>query len=389
MDFRIAQANDTSAVKELWAYSFESYEPYYSWYFDNIYQPDQTLCCFDGNILAASLQLAPYKMMLRGKPVTVCYIVGVITAAPYRSQGVAAKLMKFAYDHLRQKGIALSILLPASPEFYRKTSFAYIYEEHRFDIALKDLSLIAVPFGRWQRGSIDSIDFLDLVYRQMTAGKNGYIIRTKQNWHNYLQEHVGDGGKIALLQSNAGQAAGYLLYTLKDKYFHINELGYFSPQAQKSAFHFALGHQNEAQRFSWSAPIDDCAYLQLPQQDGISARPFVMGRIIDPIMALKSISYPTHARGSLILEIQDQQIADNNLKLLIKVADQAMCIENLEKSTPAHVTIDISALTTLLWGRLSVKQLVEQMGSVSGFEIPLKFLSTLFPRCDNWINEHS
>jgi predicted acetyltransferase len=389
MDFRMATDNDTTAVKELWAYSFESYEPYFSWYFSDIYKPEQTLCCFDDDILAASLQLAEYRMMLRGQPVPVAYIVGVITAAPYRFQGIASRLLAFAFQELRKRGIALAILLPASPTVYGKNSFAYTYEEHRYDIDLKDLAPLAMPFGNWRMGGLDDIELIDQVYQKMTAAKNGYILRNQQNWRNYLNEHVGDGGRIALLYDDQGQIAGYLLYTCKDDLFSINELGYASKEAQSSAFQFALGHVNEAKRFYWAAPIDDCAYLSLASQEGIAARPFIMARIIDAVAALEAASYPTHARGSMIVQILDKQIEENNLTLMIKVADQKLTAEVIEEPTPAHITMDISALASLLWGRLSVKQLSEQTDKLSGFDLPLEFLSTLFPPCASWMNEHS
>ncbi|MGI6361798.1 MAG: GNAT family N-acetyltransferase [Bacillota bacterium] len=391
MDFRIAQKSDTEKIKELWSYSFESYEPYYSWYFDTVYQPDLTLCCYDDEVLAASLQLAPYKMMLRGKELDLCYMVGVISAAPYRNRGVAAKLMQYAYTHLRNKGFAYSALLPVAPDFYRKTSFTYTYKEHRYKIKLRDLRPIAKSSGHWHASNINeqTISFMEQVYRKMTASQNGYIIRNHKNWQNFLEEHVGEGGRIALLTDETKNPAGYLLYQFKDQLFEVREMGYINRKAQKSAFHFILTHQNEAENFFWAAPASDCSYLELSSQEGIFVRPFVMSRVLDPVAALQSISYPEQVRGSAIIKIVDQQITENNLILLIKTHDGKMNIDKCPPGTLPHITLEISALTSLIWGYLSVEQLVEQVQTITGYQQPLSFLAALFPPCSTWINEHT
>lgn len=390
MKFSLAKSSDTEDIKKLWAYSFESYEPYFSWYFNTIYQTEQTLCAFEGQELLACLQMIPYHLFLRGSELPATYIVGVIASPAARGQGIGTVLMEQAFIHLNKQNIPVSLLLPACPDFYFPLGFAYCYEEHRWQVPLtwlKKLAQSPAP-GKWQEAGCNEADIeaLDSVYRTMTAGKNGFILRNKTNWQNYLTEFINDGGKIWLFSDGLNPQA-YLLYSFKDRVFAAREMGYTSFAAQRAAFAFIMGHLNEADKLHWSAPPSDPAYLLLPFQDGISSRPFVMGRTINAAKLLSAIPYPPQIKANIGITISDKHAPWNNQSLLISISEGQAAISETKEEFACQ--IDSKALTSLIFGHQSAKDLAWQESIRGAQKEELEVLEACFPLCDNWINEQS
>lgn len=390
MEFRLAKSSDTEAIKKLWAYSFESYEPYFSWYFDTIYKQDQTLCAFEGEELLASLQMIPYQLFLRGSVLPTTYIVGVITSPAARGQGIGRVLMEKAFAHLNNQNIPVSLLLPACPDFYFPLGYAYCYEEHRWQVPLTWLKKLthSPAKGKWQEAGCNQADIetLDSIYQNMTAGKNGFIIRNKTNWQNFLTEFINDGGKIWLFGDEDNPQA-YLLYSFKDRTFMVREMGYTSFAAQRAAFRFIMGHLNEADKLTWSAPPSDPAYLLLPFQDGITTRPFVMGNIINATSLLTAIHYPPQIEANIGITISDKHAPWNDKSLLISISEGQASISETEEKFDFQ--IDTNALTALIFGRQSAEALAWQESIWGAQKEELELLDACFPLCDNWISEQS
>ncbi|MEG1501271.1 MAG: GNAT family N-acetyltransferase, partial [Clostridiales bacterium] len=303
MEFRLAEEKDTLAIKKLWSYSFESYQPYFDWYFHTIYSPQRTLGLWEKENLLASLQLAPYKMQIRGQALDCNYIVGVITSPACRGRHIGWQLMQEALAYLQKNSLPLAVLKPAASDFYYKLGFSFCYEDIIWKMPLLSIKNLLPPKNealiQWQ--AIDIIDipqniiFLDQIFQGMNQNPahklNGYILRNQMNWQNYLEEHLGDGCRCWLMKRN-GLPAAYLLFLLKDKQFQLREMAFIDFQAQKEAFAFIYGHQNEAENFIWTAPSWDKSYLQLTYQNGLALHPSKMGKIIHIPQTLSLISYP-------------------------------------------------------------------------------------------------
>ena len=77
MHFRLAVESDRGLVESLWDYCFEHREdPFFQWYFNHFYQPENVLMGFEGDDMACLTHLNPYTLCLRGKAVDTSYIVG-------------------------------------------------------------------------------------------------------------------------------------------------------------------------------------------------------------------------------------------------------------------------------------------------------------------------
>lgn len=279
--YRWAKPADKQAVMDLWAMDFESYEPYFSWYFSNIYRPELTLCDVEGEQLAAALQLAPYTLALHGRELPVCYMVGVITDPAYRRQGRGQALLRQAHSWLQANNYAAALLYTDIPDFYAPLGYRHCYSQ-------QTLTLPARPAPApppWRHGA--DIPALDVIYQRMTARYDGYILRGKKNWRNYLDDHACDGARL-LLDERA-----YLLYSQQQDKLHIIELGFSDQESLLSALN--QGRYLAAQAglpLIWHAPVDAPALLPHIPAACWQPRPFVMALPLDARVNFRPLGRP-------------------------------------------------------------------------------------------------
>ena len=119
MEFRIATAQDTPHVENLWAYCFEPKEdPFFQYYFTNCYEPENTMVGLEQGQLLSTVHLRQYNINVRGAVLPTSYMVGVATHPAARRGGVGGALLKTSLEELRNRGQVLTILMPSKAAFY-------------------------------------------------------------------------------------------------------------------------------------------------------------------------------------------------------------------------------------------------------------------------------
>jgi predicted acetyltransferase len=387
MEIRITTPHDLEQVKKLWAYCFENYEPFFSWYFREYYQGENTLGLFQDGKLLSNLQLIPYDIFLRGKVLPTSYIVGVASFPEARSGGLAGKLMVEALRELYQREHTIALLMPFKGEFYYPYQFEFCYHHYKYEIRLEDLKSISTNYGDFfeLEGTNNSAE-LDEVYRRFTLDKHGYIVRNPLKWRLLLEEHEGEKGFGYILRKE-GRAEGYILYYLKDNKMVIREMAYTNWQAQKSLFRFMYNHRSQVEYLEWNAPLDDGSFYYLGDpKKGITLFPFLTARIVDARKLLEGIVYSADIQASLVIRIVDKLASWNNKVFSISVGEGQAKVE--ETNAQEDISIDIGALTQLVFGRLEVDKLIYQGRLQSTNPESQIMLRKLFPLCNNYINEY-
>ena len=68
MDFRLASPEDRGLVESLWDYCFEHREdPFFQWYFNHFYQPENVLMGFQDDEMACLTHLNPLHTVPKGQ----------------------------------------------------------------------------------------------------------------------------------------------------------------------------------------------------------------------------------------------------------------------------------------------------------------------------------
>jgi predicted acetyltransferase len=243
-----AKPDDIIQIKVLWGEAFGFGEPYFSWYFQNIYRPERTLCLFVDSIMASTIQYAPKKLKLHGHEVAIAYIVGLCTRRSMQRRGYGHKLLKYALAKLRDT-YRMLMLYTDIPEFYQPYGFSRCYSLRR---QMFQAAFNPAVMRQWRLGSLNEEDIAayDAIYKKMTADLDGYIIRDQAGWRHFFADFLCDKGSL-YLSSDA-----YLLWLVENDQCKIKEIGYTDNSALKNAL--ALGrHVAKIQGFAniiWDAP---------------------------------------------------------------------------------------------------------------------------------------
>jgi predicted acetyltransferase len=346
--YRWAKDKDKQAVMALWAKDFESYEPYYSWYFSAVYRPELTLCDFAGPRLAAMLQLSPYTLSLRGAALPAAYLVGVISEPDFRRQGRGQSLLREAHSRMERAGYAAALLYTDIAGFYAPLGYRHCYTRQQLSLPAAP----APPFtaqdsspAAWRAGALaEDIAELAAIYESMSARYEGYIRRSPADWQKYLGEHSCDKARLAL---HTGRA--YLLYRLEKENLHIIELGFADATALTGALAEAarLAAAAGAKRLNWPAPPDAPQLAPYIAPACWQARPFVMARLINWRQIAKALACPTAA-------------------------------------LPLLARLDTATQTRLIFG---VPAALEHSAELTSREREL--LTELFPPLITWVNEYT
>lgn len=140
MDFRLASKEDRGLVESLWDYCFEHREdPFFQWYFNHFYQPENVLIGFQDDEMACLTHLNPYTLSLRGKAIDTSYIVGLATHPAARRGGIGGKLLTAALVEMKRRGHYVNILMPSKAGFYQPYGYELYCHQWKETLPLEAL----------------------------------------------------------------------------------------------------------------------------------------------------------------------------------------------------------------------------------------------------------
>lgn len=270
MIIRYARKQDSPQVKRLWAAAFGDEEPYFSWYFREIFRPQRTLAVFDGQEMLACLQLAPYTLSLHSQPLPVAYLVGVTTAEAFRHRGIGHRLLHYALAELAASKFQLALLYTDIPAYYAPLGFTQCYTLRQLIFSADDGEL---PAG-WQDYpfTTTSIRHLNNIYQKMCSEFDGFLLRNENNWRSFLGEHFSEGGGILATDHS------YLLWTKDKEILRLRELGFLDRKSLRHSLEFAqrFAAARGCSHLQWLAPQN----IPLIRQRSETAFPWVMARCL-------------------------------------------------------------------------------------------------------------
>ena len=183
--------------------------------------------------------------------------------------------------------------------------------------------------------------------------------RTAFQWRKLLsvvtQENV-----LCAVVYRAGKAVGYMLYSLTDGTFNVQELLTQDAAAKNRLLQYAAGHRSEAQEFCWLAEPWDKTYLGFggPGAYGQTAAVYD-GTLLDARLALAKLPVAeSMSSGSVVVLLTDKMIERNNHLLQLRTSPGKLeAVSTLEQE---EVTMDMGAFTQLYFGAFSASELWRQ-----------------------------
>ncbi|MDR1336852.1 MAG: GNAT family N-acetyltransferase [Tannerella sp.] len=124
-------------IMELWQTVFGDSDDFIRLYSDWVYREENVLVIREHGRVVSALQIAPYEMTCCGTTIPIAYVCGVCTLPSERGKGRMTRLMHQALDVMRDRGYALTTLIPASEGLFNlyarfgyATAFDHSVEMH-------------------------------------------------------------------------------------------------------------------------------------------------------------------------------------------------------------------------------------------------------------------
>lgn len=404
MEFRIATAQDTEAVKNLWAYCFETAEdPFFQYYFSKAYEPEHTMVGYEGKLLASMVHLRQYTLQVRGAQLPVSYMVGVATDPVARRGGIGGQLLLASLEELKRRGQGMTILMPSKAAFYQQYGWELYAHQWVQTMALEELRPLTdktLHFGLLQ--SDDEWFKLSPVYEAYTKGLSGYAVRGETEWRRLLGSFFAEGVRVAYVADEAGSIEGYAVYRLGTEEIPVTEFVYTSRRAQKGLLNYLYNHRSQGSSIRWNEGLQDESYIFHPNgKTGHTTMPYMMSRIVDVATAMASV--PVHidshwqhrpnvsetGQYTFTLGVKDGLASWNEGTYEVTIQSNGTVQANKVADTitaKAQVISEVGALSLLLMGRLRASELVFE-GKLTGDEAVVTMLDRLYPKQNTYINE--
>ncbi|SNV74618.1 GNAT family N-acetyltransferase [Veillonella rodentium] len=395
MEFRIATAQDTLHVENLWAYCFEPKEdPFFQYYFSNCYEPENTVIGVEQGQLLSTVHLRQYNLNVRGAVLPTSYMVGVATHPAARRGGVGGALLTAALEELRKRGQAMTILMPSKASFYQQYGWELYAHQWVQTMPLEELRPLTdklLQFGLLN--SVDQWTLLDPVYKAYTKGLCGYAERGEKEWTRLLGSFFAEGVNVAVVHNDEGVVEGYAVYRLGQPEIPVTEFVYTTRRAQRALLNYFYNHRSQGTTIRWNEGLHDTYYRFYPDgKTGHTTMPYMMSRIVDVKTALEAIPVNLDAVMmpiSLTFAVKDSLCSWN--KGLYEVQFGASLTPSVKKLSKVvdekgDITIEVGALSQLLMGTLSARDLAFE-GKLEGGAEWLDYFDILYPIQKTYINE--
>lgn len=360
----IVRPEHTGQVKEMWKYCFGDDDNFIDWFFSNVYDCKNTVAVYDGECIAANLQMFPEEISLCGKTLSAMYVGGVAVRPEYRGKGLVTKLFYDAFNLMYERGTALALLIPFKFSFYRKYGFEATHFLSDYEGNIEEL----VAFKRSGGEFTTSLQGATDIYSSFVKDKNAYLIRGNKDFASITDELKVSGGKFYALSEG-----GYLYYKIENNCFNVFEIAYKGYNELTKLLGFIYSHASQVQNFKIRTAAD--GFLrQVLCDKGVSeiTYPHVMTRIINAKEILETLSTKM-LPGNVALEIKDDIITQNNKAYSVSPFNA--------EETEFGMSININTLSLLATGTISPKT-GEDMGLINASNQ----LDRLFIKKNNYIN---
>ena len=241
-------------VKDLWNYCFYDADPYLSWYYDNVFKPENTVAAMEDDKVLSALQLLDFDVAIRGKVYPCTYIAGVSTVPEFRGKGLASMVMNHAEEIAKSRGKKFALLTPSIDNFYEKFGYTSCYERLEFSYMPGDFKPEKSSCTAKKAGKADADDMAE-IYSAFCAEYDGYVKRTEKDFIDIIDQYSLESGGVYIFYDKNDNPSGYIVYDLSDRTIFADEIAYTSKEGLNAILEFIYLHGSQIDRTVIFAPL--------------------------------------------------------------------------------------------------------------------------------------
>ncbi len=340
---RLCTLRDEADLREIWRVCFGDPPTYIDYFFENRFDPQNTVCLEEHGRIPAAMHIVPYEVDVRGGEFPTAYLVGVATMPEDRMRGLSKELIREGLRLCRQRGYRFSHLYPFLHSFYARLGYGVANRRKLASLRASQAILLPQPYKVRPMDGDDASAAL-ACYRRFMEGKNGYVIRSSMEGR--LKEHLLESPAVAALYPN-GDMAGYCLCYFENGVLIADEMVYDSPEALESLAAAMGSLQKPEGEIRFTLP----EWEALPENWGGSAQTedYAMARIIH--LDGLTVPAPESATGDVVLRVFDDFLPEQAGIYRAIATDGQVTFTRYEKGAP-QCEMDIRPLSQMVCGNL-------------------------------------
>lgn len=224
---RKAHEDDKPSIYRMWKEMFaEDDNGYTDYYFECLFQCENTWVVEDDGEIISTLQRNPHTMYFHGKAIRTSMILGVATLPSRRNEGHMHSLMKEALKEAEAEEM-ITLIQAYNPSIYKSFGFSQIYYRNRVSYNRSQIPV----YANLILDEKVSAEELAHVYKEFTKRFDGYFIRDVDYFKNYFKEISAEGGTIVGYRNKNGELEGYMVYYMAKCVCDIKEIVYLNSWA--------------------------------------------------------------------------------------------------------------------------------------------------------------
>ncbi|MDO5009979.1 MAG: GNAT family N-acetyltransferase [Intestinibacter bartlettii] len=389
MNIRYAKDLDKDQIVSLWNYCFEDGEDFVKYYFENVYDKNNTIIIEENDDVLSALQLNKYKIDLRNREYDVSYVVGVSSKPEVRGFGYMKKLMSHTLEELYKNGEIVSLLMAIDYRLYKRYGFDHCYDQIQYNIKTDDLSGFRVT-SRLRKVDFEDSKLLAEIYKTAMKSLNGYALRDEAYFNRFIKEIESENGYIYVDEENKS----YISYYIQGDTFFVRELIYNNISSLKSMLAYIYNHNTQCKKTVINAPVDDKIKLIIANLKTCEMKliPFMAGRVINFERFIESINLNNIEKSqipceSIKIKVIDKYIEQNNDVFEISIIEDKIKIEKVKDNH--DIELDINSITQLAFSYLDIEEIfmLNEIDERCLTSNQKRLLNILFEKKVNYIDE--
>ena len=389
MNIRYAKPIDKDQVVSVWNYCFEDGEDFVKYYFENVYDENNTIIIEENDEVLSALQLNKYTIDLRDNKYDVSYVVGVSSKPEVRGLGYMKHLMTYTLEELYKNGEIVSLLMAIDYRLYKRYGFDHCYDQIQYNLRTDELLGFRLS-SKLRKATFEDAETLSRIYTKAMESLNGYAVRDKSYFNRFIKEVSSESGYIYIDEENNS----YIAYYIQGDTFFVRELIYNNISSLKSMLAYIYNHNTQCKKTVINAPVDDKIKLIIANLKTCEIKliPFMAGRVINfekYIESLNSCNIDTQKINNKYIKIKviDKYIKQNNSVFKISVCDNKIKIQRVEEDY--DIELDINSITQLAFSYLNTDEIfmlneIDESGLINTQK---ELLNALFEKRINYIDE--
>ncbi|HZG42188.1 MAG TPA: GNAT family N-acetyltransferase [Longimicrobium sp.] len=381
--FRPARPDEIDDVARLEAHSFPAPDRGHEWWEDFLLNGphgglEALWVAEERGRLVGACQLLWMRQWIGGVAMPVMGLGSVAIAPTHRKRGLATRLLIAGFEHARERGDVGSVLYPFRASFYEGLGYGLAGEAHQYQVPPSLL-----PDDKQERMRVRMVDSEDdeaamrAIYREAAQRlQTGQLDRTERNWR---QSWKRDDLAAVLYWGESGEAEGYAIVRYRAdlpidrRFIELEERVWLTLPAQRGIYAWLSSLGDQWREVVYRAHPEEGFgdRLSEPRLPLLSAPSWglwfpsatllrgPMFRVLDVPGALAMRQLAVSCDMTLVLEVEDEQVAENRGPWRVHLDGRRMEVEPYTGGpVDATMRLPVDTLSRIFIGAIAPWQAV-------------------------------